>query len=90
MKKTYVKPVLSSSMEGTLEGVYAYASTNGQLRCLSTNNGGNNSDDNGGNGGTDPSSVPASTIQPAYFDYFKYLVDLYEEIKKYWRRNHWG
>ncbi|WP_408071375.1 hypothetical protein [Butyrivibrio sp. JL13D10] len=24
MKKSYVKPVLNSSMEGTLEGVYAY------------------------------------------------------------------
>ncbi len=29
MKKSYVKPVLNSSMEGTLEGVYAY----GQAGC---------------------------------------------------------
>lgn len=30
MKKSYVKPVLNSSMEGTLEGVYAY----GQAGCI--------------------------------------------------------
>ncbi len=29
MKKSYVKPVLNASMEGTLEGVYAY----GQAAC---------------------------------------------------------
>ncbi len=67
MKKTYVRPVLSSSMEGTLEGVYAYASTNGQLRCLSTNNGGNNSDDNGGNGGNNDDNRGNHGNQGGYY-----------------------
>lgn len=61
MKKKYEKPVLNASMEGTLEGVYAYgvmgATTCGQQRSDSgSSNGGNN-----GNGG----SVPASHVTPA-------------------------
>ncbi|MCR4746188.1 MAG: hypothetical protein K5894_13290 [Lachnospiraceae bacterium] len=46
MKKNYEKPVLNSSMTGTLEGVYASYG----LSCTTTSaNPGNG--DNGGNGG---------------------------------------
>ncbi len=59
MKKKYEKPVLNASMEGTLEGVYAYGvfgATGLQVACKKSGNGGNN-----GNGGT----VPASHVTPA-------------------------
>ncbi|XME03260.1 hypothetical protein QYZ88_003510 [Lachnospiraceae bacterium C1.1] len=54
MKKNYEKPVLNSSMTGTLEGVYAAYG----LSCT-TGSANPGNDDNGGNGGNpDPGIDP--------------------------------
>ena len=47
MRKNYEKPVLNASMTGTLEGVYAYAST---INCVQPSM--KSSGNDGGNGGS--------------------------------------
>ena len=69
MKKVYVKPVLNASMEGTLEGVYAYGNVMaGCIPCYS--------EPNEPASRNNPGSVPASTLQPACFNLPKWLYDL--------------
>lgn len=69
MKKNYEKPVLNSSMTGTLEGVYAAYG----LSCT-TGSANPGNDDNGGNGGNEEAEHRGGCV---YYgkDWFGY--DLY-------------